>query len=82
MPYSSLGPVGRGLHYLAYQQHGLLVLGFVIAWGVHLAEAIYGFILGRRKGLSSRDQMLWFVQNFALGFPSLGIMKAILRKQQ
>lgn len=79
--YGYFGPVGDFLHYLAYNHQSLLRLGFVTACLVHFGEASYGLMLCRRANVSTKDQLLWFIQTLLLGFPSLVPMKKILKEK-
>uniref|UniRef100_A0A1X7VQ93 Transmembrane protein 254 n=1 Tax=Amphimedon queenslandica TaxID=400682 RepID=A0A1X7VQ93_AMPQE len=82
IPYDSLGPFGSFLHYLAYSQHRMMLIGYCIAWLVHAGEAAYAFILTRRHNLSVMDSFLWTLQTFLLGFSSLIPLKRILKKRE
>ena len=55
-----------------------LRLLFAVAAGLHVGEAVYAYTAARRAGLS-RSAPKWALQTLALGFPSLGALRAVIR---
>jgi hypothetical protein len=51
---------------------------FVIAWLLHVGEALYARKLARELGYGEEAQRGWTIQTFLLGYPSLG--KLLRRK--
>jgi hypothetical protein len=56
----------------------LLVVGFVAAVGAHVGEAAYAYRVARAAGEASPGGWLW--QTLALGFPSLRLLLARVRR--
>ena len=55
-----------------------LRLLFAVAAGLHVGEAVYAYATARRAGLT-RSAPKWGLQTLALGFPSLGALRAVIR---
>jgi hypothetical protein len=55
-----------------------LRLLFAVAAGLHVGEAAYAYLSARRAGLT-RSAPKWGLQTLAVGFPSLGALRAVIR---
>ena len=55
-----------------------LRLLFGVAAGLHVGEATYAYVAARRAGLTGSAPR-WALQTLALGFPSLGALRAVIR---
>jgi hypothetical protein len=55
-----------------------LRLLFAAAAGLHVGEAAYAYMTARRAGLTGSAPK-WGLQTLALGFPSLGALRAVIR---
>jgi hypothetical protein len=56
---------------------GLRLL-FAVAAGLHVGEAVYAYTTARRAGLT-RSAPKWGLQTLALGYPSVGALRAVIR---
>uniref|UniRef100_A0A674IH90 Transmembrane protein 254 n=1 Tax=Terrapene triunguis TaxID=2587831 RepID=A0A674IH90_9SAUR len=73
IPYENLGPFGHFTKYLV-DNHPKL---FWLAWGIHIAEALYSIKLCKTKGITdSSVQRRWFIQTFLFGIASLSHLLA------
>uniref|UniRef100_A0A8D0HC33 Transmembrane protein 254 n=1 Tax=Sphenodon punctatus TaxID=8508 RepID=A0A8D0HC33_SPHPU len=86
LPYDRLGQFGRFTKYLVDHHYKLLKNGFWLAWGLHVAEALYSVKLCKTKGITdSSTQQRWFIQTFLFGIASLSHLLAYrtqLKKQR
>uniref|UniRef100_A0A8D0HCT4 Transmembrane protein 254 n=1 Tax=Sphenodon punctatus TaxID=8508 RepID=A0A8D0HCT4_SPHPU len=86
VPYDRLGQFGRFTKYLVDHHYKLLKNGFWLAWGLHVAEALYSVKLCKTKGITdSSTQQRWFIQTFLFGIASLSHLLAYrtqLKKQR
>nr|XP_032642273.1 transmembrane protein 254 isoform X4 [Chelonoidis abingdonii] len=65
IPYENLGQFGHFTKYLVDKHPRLLYNGFWLAWGIHIAEALYSIKLCKTKGITdSSVQRRWFIQTF------------------
>ncbi|XP_050816318.1 transmembrane protein 254 isoform X2 [Gopherus flavomarginatus] len=65
IPYENLGQLGHVTKYLVDRHPKLLYNGFWLAWGIHIAEALYSIKLCKTKGITdSSVQRRWFIQTF------------------
>ena len=55
-----------------------LRLLFAVAAGLHVGEAVYACSTARNAGMT-RSAPKWGLQTLALGFPSLGALRAVIR---
>uniref|UniRef100_A0A674IJE5 Transmembrane protein 254 n=1 Tax=Terrapene triunguis TaxID=2587831 RepID=A0A674IJE5_9SAUR len=77
IPYENLGPFGHFTKYLVDNHPKLLYNGFWLAWGIHIAEALYSIKLCKTKGITdSSVQRRWFIQTFLFGIASLSHLLA------
>ncbi|XP_044880257.1 transmembrane protein 254 isoform X2 [Mauremys mutica] len=68
IPYENLGQLGHFTKYLVDNHPKLLYNGFWLAWGIHIAEALYSIKLCKIKGITdSSVQRRWFIQTFLFG---------------
>ncbi|XP_052784558.1 transmembrane protein 254-like [Mya arenaria] len=77
-----LGPVGTFMRYMNKEKLSLCYNILYATVVIHIAEAVYSFILCRRKGLNPLPTCLWTVQTFIFGFPSLRAFKSIKNIKQ
>jgi hypothetical protein len=56
-----------------------LRLLFAVAVGLHVGEAAYAYTAARRAGMT-RSASRWALQTLAVGFPSLGALRAVIRE--
>jgi transmembrane protein TMEM254 len=56
-----------------------LRLLFAVAVGLHVGEAAYAYTAARRAGMT-RSAPRWGLQTLAVGFPSLGALRAVIRE--
>lgn len=66
--YGPLGTLGR---YLNKNHMGLMQFILVGALAAHFGESVYAGVLCRRKRLNILPTVLWMLQTFVIGFPSL-----------
>ncbi|XP_020373829.1 transmembrane protein 254 isoform X1 [Rhincodon typus] len=72
VPYKSLGPLGNFSKYLVDNYYSHLYVGYWLAWGLHLAEALYSIKICSDKGITNVNvQFKWAFQTFLFGMPSL-----------
>ncbi|XP_074658401.1 transmembrane protein 254-like [Tubulanus polymorphus] len=76
IPCEHLGPLGEFIVYLHFNHKYLLCLICIGAWIAHVCEAMYANVLCKRKNISRRCRILWIIQTFIVGFPSLRILKS------
>ncbi|TFK09498.1 Forkhead box protein I1-ema [Platysternon megacephalum] len=77
IPYENLGQLGHITKYLVDNHPKLLYNGFWLAWGIHIAEALYSIKLCKTKGITdSSVQRRWFIQTFLFGIASLSHLLA------
>nr|XP_006114472.1 transmembrane protein 254 [Pelodiscus sinensis] len=77
IPYHNLGPLGHLTKYLVDNHPKLLYNGFWLAWGIHIAEALYSIKLCKIKGITDPSvQCRWFIQTFFFGLASLSHLLA------
>lgn len=74
-PDSSLldyfGPLGDLGRYLNKNHLRVLHVILVAAVASHVGESVYAGVLCRRKHLNTLPTVLWMLQTFVIGFPSL-----------
>ncbi|EYC41684.1 hypothetical protein Y032_0559g3442 [Ancylostoma ceylanicum] len=73
-----VGPVAAhiGTHY-----HWITIITNIFALVAHIGEGLYAIYLCRAMKFSMLCSLKWFVQTFALGFPSLSILVKVARKR-
>ncbi|GCC32210.1 transmembrane protein 254 isoform X2 [Chiloscyllium punctatum] len=72
IPYQSLGPLGIFSKYLMDNYYTHLYFGYWLAWGLHLAEALYSIKVCSDKGITNVNaQFKWVFQTFLFGIASL-----------
>jgi len=55
---------------------------FAIAVVIHVAEGLYAVSRARKASMSGSACLLWFVQTFIYGFPSLLLLNDTLRRRK
>ncbi|XP_045200554.2 transmembrane protein 254-like [Mercenaria mercenaria] len=66
--YGPLGTLGR---YLNKNHMGVLQTILVATVAAHVGESVYAGVLCRKKRLNMLPTVLWMLQTFVMGFPSL-----------
>jgi hypothetical protein len=58
-------------HVMSFLSRGTIQKIFVVAWALHIGEALYARKLAGELGFSAAARRGWTLQTFLLGYPSL-----------
>ncbi len=67
------------IHYyslIVFQNAFILQVVFMAAMAAHAVEAGIAFVVSRQLNHSTKERILWALQTFCLGFPSLRLLFA------
>ncbi|XP_074658313.1 transmembrane protein 254-like [Tubulanus polymorphus] len=76
VPCDYLGPLGKFVLFLNDAHPYNLYIIVVIIWLIHVGEGVFADKLCRERNISLSCRVLWDIQSFLLGFPSLRVLYA------
>jgi len=82
IPFSYLSLFGDFLSYLKSNYRTVLVIVFWAMIIAHVYEAILARRICRKLKIDQQSTVLWTIQTFILGFPSLKILKGYTRQRK